>query len=84
MAKAKKESKKAKDNGILNAADLRAQTPDQLKDVVLSLKKEQFNARFQKLAGEAAKPSRTRAVRKNIARAKTVQSENRIKESANA
>ncbi len=33
-------------------ADLRAQTPDQLADELLKLKKEQFNLRFQAATGQ--------------------------------
>ena len=79
-ASAKKEKKahaKSKESAHLKAIDLRAKTPDELKDMVLQFKKEQFNARFQKMAGEAQKPSRSRAVRKNIARVKTVMSESK-------
>lgn len=87
MAAAKKKDKKAsgksKDSAHLKAVDLRAKTPDELKDLVLSYKKEQFNFRFQKVAGEAPKAHRTRAVRKNIARIKTVMNESK-KESKNA
>ncbi len=77
MAKAKKEKKTSKESGILNVADIRGKTPDELKDLVLGLKREQFNSRFQKMAGEAQKPSRIRAIRKNIAKIKTVLNENK-------
>lgn len=80
MAKAKKEKKtggKAKESGLLKIDDIRGKTPDELKDLVLSFKKEQFNSRFQKMAGETAKPARTRAIRKNIAKIQTVLNENR-------
>ena len=78
MAAAKKEKKKAaktKESAHLKAVDLRGKTPDELNDMVVSFKKEQFNARFQKVAGEAQKASRIRTVRKNIARVKTVMNE---------
>ena len=81
MAKAakkeKKSSGKAKDSAHLKPVDLRGKTPDELNDLALSFKKEQFNARFQKVSGETPKPSRTRAVRKNIARIKTILNENK-------
>ena len=54
-------------------ADLRSQTTDQLGDQLLSLKKEQFNLRFQAATGQLEKPSRVREVRRNIARIKTLQ-----------
>lgn len=54
------------------AADHRAKTPDQLKDQLVSLKKEQFNLRFQKASGQLENTSRVREVRREIARIKTV------------
>ena len=49
-------------------ADLRAKTPDQLQEELLSLKKEQFNLRFQAATGQAEKTHRVGEVRKDIAR----------------
>ena len=49
-------------------ADLRAQTPDQLADELLKLKKEQFNLRFQAATGQMEKTHRVSEVRKDIAR----------------
>ena len=49
-------------------ADLRAQTPDQLADELLKLKKEQFNLRFQAATGQLEKTHRVNEVRKDIAR----------------
>ena len=54
-------------------ADLRAKTPDQLQEELLSLKKEQFNLRFQAATGQAEKTHRVGEVRKDIARIKTLQ-----------
>ena len=54
------------------ASDLRAKTPDELKDSLLSLKKEQFNLRFQRATQQLESPSRVREVRREIARIKTV------------
>ena len=53
--------------------DLRAMTPDQLQDELLSLKKEQFNLRFQRATGQLENTSRVAVVRKDIARVKTMQ-----------
>lgn len=58
-------------------ADLRAQTPDQLGDQLLSLKKEQFNLRFQAATGQAEKTHRVGEVRKDIARISTLMREKR-------
>ena len=46
-----------------------------LKDELSSLKKEQFNLRFQQATGQLAKPSRMRDVRRDIARVMTVLTE---------
>ena len=53
-------------------ADIRGMTPDQLAEQLLSLKKEQFNLRFQRASGQLEKTSRVRAVRRDIARVQTV------------
>ena len=53
-------------------ADFRGKTPDQLQDELLSLKKEQFNLRFQAATGQVEKTHRVSEVRKDIARIKTV------------
>lgn len=52
--------------------DIRGMTPDQLADSLLSLKKEQFNLRFQAATGQVEKTHRSSEVRKDIARIKTV------------
>ena len=49
-------------------ADLRGKTPDQLQEELLSLKKEQFNLRFQAATGQMEKTHRVSEVRKDIAR----------------
>jgi len=58
-------------------ADLRAQTPDQLGDQLLTLKKEQFNLRFQAATGQMEKTHRVGEVRKDIARISTLLREKR-------
>jgi large subunit ribosomal protein L29 len=52
--------------------DVRGQTPDQLAETLVNLKKEQFNLRFQKATGQIEKTHRVDQVRKDIARIKTV------------
>jgi len=54
------------------AADLRQKTPDQLKERVLELKKEQFNLRFQRASGQLENTAQVRAVRREIATIKTL------------
>ena len=53
-------------------ADVRAKSPDELKAMLLDLRKEQFNLRFQRATGQLEAVSRIRAVRRDIARVKTV------------
>ena len=54
-------------------SDIKAMTPDQLQDELLSLKKEQFNLRFQRATGQLENTSRVKEVRKDIARVRTFQ-----------
>jgi len=56
----------------MRAGEVRDQTTDELKDRLLQLKKEQFNLRFQKASGQLEKTARVKAVRKDIARIKTI------------
>jgi len=58
----------------MKAQDLLAKTPTELKDDLISLKKEQFNLRFQKAGGQLENTARERQVRRDIARIKTVMS----------
>ena len=60
---------------IVKASEMRAQTSDELKTKLVSLKKEQFNLRFKVASGENENSSRIRIVRREIARLKTVLAE---------
>ena len=55
--------------------DLRAKTPDELTTMLLDLRKEQFNLRFQRATGQQEGVGRVREVRRDIARLKTIQAE---------
>ncbi|PWJ85603.1 LSU ribosomal protein L29P [Pseudaminobacter salicylatoxidans] len=59
----------------MKAAEIRSKTVDQLNDDLASLKKEQFNLRFQKATGQLEKTARVKQVRKDIARIKTIAAE---------
>ena len=59
----------------MKAEDLRAQTPDQLRDQLGALKKEAFNLRFQAATGQLENTARMRAVRRDVARVKTILNE---------
>ncbi|MEQ1614417.1 MAG: 50S ribosomal protein L29 [Hyphomicrobiaceae bacterium] len=56
----------------MKAKEVRDLTLDQLDDQLLALKKEQFNLRFQRASGQLENTSRVRAVRRDIARIKTI------------
>jgi len=56
-------------------SDIRAKTPDELSDMLLALRKEQFNLRFQRATGQQEGVARVREVRRTIARVKTIQAE---------
>ncbi len=60
---------------MTTAMDLRAKTEDQLKDELLSLRKEQFNLRFQQANAQVQDTANMRRVRRDIARIKTVLTE---------
>ena len=57
--------------------DLRHMTLDQLDDEALKLKKEQFNLRFQRATNQLENTARVRAVRRDIARIKTIAAQKR-------
>jgi large subunit ribosomal protein L29 len=60
---------------MTKVADIRGKTPDELKAMLLDLRKEQFNLRFQRATGQLEALSRIRAVRRDIARVKTIMAE---------
>ncbi len=60
----------------------RSSTPDQLRDELAALRKEQFNLRFQKATGQLEKTSRVGDIRRSIARIEAVLSEKSKKQSA--
>jgi large subunit ribosomal protein L29 len=57
------------------ATDVRAKTPDELNAMLLDLRKEQFNLRFQRAGGQQEGVGRIRTVRRQIARVKTIMAE---------
>jgi large subunit ribosomal protein L29 len=64
----------------MKAEELRTKTLDELSDRLASLKKEQFNLRFQMATGQLEKTARVREVRRDIARVKTVAAQKRAAE----
>ena len=59
----------------MDAQELRNKTPDQLRDELVALKKEQFNLRFQAATGQLENPARMKTVRRNAARVLTILNE---------
>ncbi len=57
------------------AADIRVKTPDELGTMLLDLRKEQFNLRFQAATGQNEGVGKVKKVRRDIARVKTIMSE---------
>ena len=61
----------------MTGEEIRVKTSDEIRADLLALKKEAFNLRFQKASGQLENTSRMRAIRRDIARIKTVQTERR-------
>ena len=59
-------------NGEGKAIDVRAKTPDELATLLLELRKEQFNLRFQRATGQNEGLGRVKQARREIARVKTI------------
>jgi len=60
----------------MKATELKEKSVEELKEELVSLKKEQFNLRFQQASGQLENTARRRQVRRDIARIKTVMSAN--------
>ena len=68
----------------MKPAEVRAMSDEELKAKLLELKKEQFNLRFQKAAGQLENTARIRQVRRDIARIKTEMTARRKKKQSQA
>ncbi len=68
----------------MNVEELRSKSEDELIKLILDLRKEQFNARFQKVQGALVNTARVRDNRRQIARIKTILSEKRLAGSASS
>lgn len=55
----------------MKAEDLKGKTKDELQKALMDTRKEQFNARLQRAAGQLENTTGMRAIRRNIARIKT-------------
>ena len=76
-AKASKSKKVASAKASTKADDFRAKSADELNDQLTSMKKEQFNLRFQRANGQAENTGRIRILRRDIARIQTILNEQR-------
>ncbi len=68
----------------MNAKEIREYSISELNDKLAKLKEELFNLRFQLAINQLENPMRIVAVKKDIARVKTVIREIELKDSANA
>ncbi len=68
----------------MNAKEIRQNTLPELNEQLTKLKEELFNLRFQLAINQLENPMRITAVKKDIARIKTIIRENEIKDSQNA
>lgn len=62
----------------MKASELKKKSAQELDSELVGLYREQFNLRMQKGTGQLSKPSQIKAVRRDIARVKTVM--NQIKQ----
>ena len=56
----------------MNAKELHGKTPEALRENLVALNKEAFNLRFQAATNQLQNTARMRAVRRDVARIKTV------------
>ncbi len=59
----------------MKANELRRRSPEDLQKELMNLLREQFNLRMQRGTGQLSKPSQMKAVRREIARVKTIMGE---------
>ena len=67
----------------MNAKELLGQTPEQLREALVSLKKEAFNLRFQAATSQLENTARMRDVRRDAARVLTVLNQKAAQAAAN-
>jgi large subunit ribosomal protein L29 len=60
---------------MTKAFDIRAKSTDQLDTMLIDLRREQFNLRFQRATGQNEGQGRVKQVRRDIARVKTILAE---------
>lgn len=67
----------------MNAKELHGKTPEALRENLVALKKEAFNLRFQAATNQLENTARMRAVRRDVARIKTVLNQKAASAAAN-
>ena len=67
----------------MTAKELLGKSPEQLRESLVSLKKEAFNLRFQAATNQLENTSRMRAVRREVARIMTVLNQKAAQAAAN-
>lgn len=60
---------------MTKAHDIRVRTPDEVEAMLIELKREQLNLRFQRATGQQENTAQIRKVRRDVARVKTIQAE---------
>ena len=68
----------------MKASEIRKLSADEMNAKLLELKDELFKLRFQQAINQLDNPMRIKAVKKDIARIKTIQRENSLKNSSNS
>jgi large subunit ribosomal protein L29 len=66
----------------MKANELRTRSPEELEKELMNLLREQFNLRMQRGTGQLSKPSQMKAVRREIARVKTIMGEQKARATA--
>ena len=56
----------------MKAEELKGKSPDELTKMLVEMRKEQFNLRFQQSGGQLENTAQMRKVRRDIARVKTM------------
>jgi large subunit ribosomal protein L29 len=62
--------------------EMRQKKNEALSELVLDLRKESFNLRFQRVQGQVTNSARFKALRRSIARAKTIKTERVLEKTA--
>ena len=67
---------------VMKASEIRELSEKEKAEKVLDLQQEYFNLKFQLATGKIENPTRLRVIRRDIARIKTIQREDRAKQAA--